>query len=152
MTGRLLLFFCLSVIISSCKTDKPEVIVSENREAEIREVLDQQVAGWNEGDLDKFMDTYWKSDSLQFIGSQITSGWKATLDGYKLRYPNLAMMGKTRFEILRIMPISNDASLATGKFFLTRESGDIKGIFTLVLKKINGKWVVIYDHTSEINS
>jgi len=152
MTLRLLIFFCLSVFMSSCKTDKPEAVVSGNSEQEIREVLDKQVAAWNEGNLDKFMETYWKSDSLQFIGSQITSGWQATLDGYKLRYPNVAMMGKTRFEILQIMPISAEASLATGKFFLTRESGDIKGIFSVLLKQINGKWVVIYDHTSEINS
>ena len=152
MTGRLLLFFCVSTFIFSCKTDKPEATVLGNSEQEIREVLDRQVDAWNEGDLDKFMETYWKSDSLQFIGSQITSGWQATLDGYKLRYPNVEIMGKTRFEILRIMPISTDASLATGKFFLSRESGDIKGVFTVVVKRINGKWVVIYDHTSEINS
>ena len=150
MTYRLLIFTCLSPFIFSCKTDKQETTISGNNETEIREVLDRQVAAWNEGDLDKFMETYWKSDSLQFIGSQITSGWQTTLDGYKLRYPNLAMIGKTRFEILRILPISSYASLVTGKFFLTRESGDIKGIFTVVLKKINGKWVVIYDHTSEI--
>ncbi len=152
MTCRLLIFICLSIFIFSCKTDKQEATIAGNSETEIREVLDRQVAAWNEGDLDKFMETYWKSDSLQFIGSQITSGWQATLDGYKLRYPNLAMIGKTRFEILRILPISSYASLVTGKFFLTRESGDIKGIFTVVLKKINGKWVVIYDHTSEIKS
>lgn len=152
MTLRLLIFFCLGVFMSSCKTDKPEAAVPENSEQEIREVLDKQVAAWNEGNLDKFMETYWKSDSLQFIGSQITSGWQATLDGYKQRYPNLAMIGKTRFEILRILSISSDASLVTGKFFLTRESGDIKGVFTVVVKRINGKWVVIYDHTSEINS
>jgi len=152
MSTRLIILFCLSFSIFSCKTDRPKAIDSGNNEQEIRELLNQQVAAWNEGNLDKFMDTYWKSDSLQFIGSQITSGWQATLDGYRLRYPNLAMIGKTRFEILRILSISTDASLVTGKFFLTRDSGDIKGIFSLVVKKINGEWVVIYDHTSEINS
>lgn len=152
MTYRLIFFLCLSVLVFSCKTEKPEANVFEDNEKEIRKVMDQQVAAWNEGNLEKFMETYWKSDSLQFIGSQITSGWQATLDGYKLRYPNVAMIGKTRFEILRILPISSYASLVTGKFFLTRESGDVKGIFTVIVKKINGKWVVIYDHTSEINS
>lgn len=152
MTYRLIFFLCLSVLVFSCKTEKPEANVFEDNEKEIRKVMDQQVAAWNEGNLEKFMETYWKSDSLQFIGSQITSGWQATLDGYKLRYPNVAMIGKTRFEILRILPISTYASLVTGKFFLTRESGDVKGIFTVIVKKINGKWVVIYDHTSEINS
>jgi hypothetical protein len=35
---------------------------------------------WNRGDLSKrFMDTYWKSDSLMFIGkSGVTYGWQNT--------------------------------------------------------------------------
>ena len=150
MTSRLIIVVFFSAFLSSCNSDKPQASDSFNREAEIRAVLDKQVAAWNEGDLEKFMDSYWKSDSLQFIGSQITSGWQSTLDGYKQRYPNIAMIGKTRFEIMQIRTISSDVSLVTGKFFLTRESGDIKGIFSVLMKKIGGQWVVIYDHSSEI--
>ena len=150
MTGRLIILILFCAFLSNCSSDKPQAPDSFNREAEIRAVLDKQVAAWNEGDLEKFMDSYWKSDSLQFIGSQITSGWQSTLDGYKQRYPNIAMIGKTRFEIMQIRTISSDVSLVTGKFFLTRESGDIKGIFSVLMKKIGGQWVVIYDHSSEI--
>lgn len=39
---------------------------------------------WNEGKIDGFMSMYWKSDSLEFIGSKgITYGWQNTFDNYK---------------------------------------------------------------------
>lgn len=152
MIGRSLTLLGFSLFIFSCQNERPQTTTSSNREAEIRQVLDKQVAAWNEGNLEAFMETYWKSDSLQFIGSQITSGWQSTLEGYKLRYPDVAAMGETRFEIMQIRALSDDVSLATGKYFLTRESGDLKGIFSVILRKIDGKWVVVYDHTSEIKS
>jgi ketosteroid isomerase-like protein len=57
-------------------------------------------------------------------------------------------MGKLRFEILRVNPISADAAFLTGKFFLKRTIGDLDGIFTLVFRKIDGQWLCVYDHTS----
>ena len=34
------------------------------------------------------------------------------------------------------------------KFYLKREIGDASGFFTLVFKKVKGKWYIISDHTS----
>lgn len=150
MTSRSLTLLAITLFILACQNEKARTTISTDREADIRDVLNRQIAAWNEGNLEAFMETYWKSDSLQFIGSQITSGWQSTLDGYKQRYPDVAAMGKTRFEIMQIRTLSENVSLVAGKYFLTRESGDLKGIFSVILKKIDGKWVIIYDHTSEI--
>jgi len=114
----------------------------------IRSVLDRQVAAWNEGNIEKFMDGYWKSDSVQFIGSQMTMGWKNTLEGYKKRYPDRESMGTLRFELLQLQPLAPDAYLVTGKYFLIRKKDNPQGIFTLLFRKKKGKWVVVYDHTS----
>jgi hypothetical protein len=35
-----------------------------------------------------------------------------------------------------------------GKWHLRRSIGDAGGHFTLVFKKINGRWVIISDHSS----
>ena len=44
----------------------------------------KQQQSWNEGNIEKFMSSYWKSDSLMFIGKNgIQYGWKKTLDSYK---------------------------------------------------------------------
>ena len=126
---------------------KPGRSKTEN-ETSIRKALDLQVTAWNEGNLDEFMKGYWKSDSILFIGSKITSGWDSTLVRYKKSYPNRAAMGKLRFEILRMDFISSDSYLITGKYFLAREKDNPSGIFTLLFKKKKGNWVIVYDHTS----
>lgn len=116
----------------------------------ILKTLQDQQDAWNEGNTEKFMEGYWKSDSLQFIASKaINFGWQTTLDNYKMNYPDTVAMGKLRFEILKVNPVSADAAYLTGKFFLKRSMGDVDGIFTLVLRKIEGQWVVVYDHTSD---
>jgi hypothetical protein len=35
-----------------------------------------------------------------------------------------------------------------GKWHLIRSVGDVGGHYTLLVKRINGKWVIISDHTS----
>lgn len=140
------LIFLLSAIFSST-AQKQEKSKIEN-ETSIRKVLDEQVVAWNQGNLEEFMKGYWKSDSILFIGSKITSGWDSTLVRYKRTYPDRATMGKLRFEILRMDFISSDSYLITGKYFLTRQKDSPSGIFTLLFKKKKEKWVIVYDHTS----
>jgi len=118
-------------------------------ETEIRNSLATQSAAWNEGDLDRFMQTYWKSDSLMFIGkSGITYGWQATLDNYKRGYPDTAAMGKLDFTIIVIKRLSVLYFSVVGKWHLTRSIGDVGGYFTLLFKKVKNKWVIISDHSS----
>jgi hypothetical protein len=95
------------------------------------------------------MEGYWKSDSLQFMSNRgINHGWQETLDGYKEGYPDRAAMGTLSFEILSVKPINEIHFLVMGKFHLTRLSNNnLDGNFTLLFKKIDGKWVAIYDHT-----
>lgn len=118
-------------------------------EKEIRAVLALQDAEWNKGNVEAFMQTYWKNDSLMFIGKNgVTYGWQQTLDRYKKTYPDTAAMGHLRFELVKIQQLSPTASFVVGKWFLTRTIGNINGAFTLLLRKINGKWVIVADHSS----
>jgi ketosteroid isomerase-like protein len=114
----------------------------------IRTVLAQQVADWNNFDIEGFMQGYWKSDSLLFIGAKITHGWDSTLARYKKSYPSKDAMGILRFEIIRLQFAVADACLVTGKYFLQRKTDNPSGVFTLLFRKKSGKWVVVYDHTS----
>jgi hypothetical protein len=140
------LIFILTVIFSTtAQKIKKNKIENENA---IRKILDEQVAAWNLGNLEEFMKGYWKSDSILFIGSKITSGWDSTLVRYKRTYPDRAAMGKLRFEILRMDFISSSSYLVTGKYFLTREEDSPSGIFTLLFKRKKESWLIVYDHTS----
>ena len=43
-------------------------------ESAIKKTLNEQLAAWNAGDVNRFMATYWQSDSLMFIGLVILNG------------------------------------------------------------------------------
>jgi len=126
--------------------------ISEKEKAEIYSLLDEQVVAWNEGNLEKFMETYWNSEELSFVGSRgPTYGWQATLDNYKKGYPDKATMGKLKFTILNVSKIDKKSVYVIGKFELEREMGDLSGHYTLVIQKFKKNWLIISDHSSAEN-
>ena len=115
----------------------------------IRNAMNEQLTAWNTGDIDRFMTTYWQSDSLKFIGkSGITYGWQKTLDNYKRNYPDTAAMGKLDFNLIEVKRLSVLYYSVVGKWHLARSIGDIQGHFTLLFKKVKNKWVIVMDHSS----
>jgi len=117
---------------------------------QIRSLLNKQVQSWNCGDLKGFMKGYWESDSLMFIGKKgITYGYAATLSNYRKNYPDMDQMGELKFDLINIDLLNSDAAFVLGKWSLKREKiGDVAGHFTLLLKKLNGQWVIVSDHSS----
>lgn len=149
MAHSLRIFFLLVMLcVLSCEPMRQPRFDEKAEEEAVRAVFSAQQIAWNNGDMEAFMSGYWNSDSLQFISNRgINHGWKETLDGYKRAYPNREAMGTLSFEITQIKPMSEIYFVVMGKFHLTRSIGDLNGVFTLILEKIDGKWVVIYDHT-----
>lgn len=114
----------------------------------VRRNLQEQQDAWNRGDITSFMEHYWKSDSLKFIGSKkITYGWQKTLDNYKKAYPDQKSMGKLTFTLEEVSDLSETAVFVIGKWELQKEK-PAGGHFTLLWRLINGKWVIVADHTS----
>jgi uncharacterized protein (TIGR02246 family) len=135
-------------VLLSCSDIQKTAFSKDKEEAAIRAVLKSQEDAWNAGNIDAFMEGYWKSDSLQFIGDPITRGWDSTLARYKRSYPDLQTMGKLRFELFDFQFLAQDVCLVTGKYHLTRELDNPAGMFTLIIRKKENGWVIIYDHTS----
>ncbi|MGC4035354.1 MAG: DUF4440 domain-containing protein [Chitinophagaceae bacterium] len=133
------LFLCTATILFGQSSD----------EKEIRDVMAKQTASWNSGNLEAFMQTYWHSDSLMFIGKNgIKWGWQTTLDNYKKGYPDTTAMGKLDFNILVVKKLSGDYYYVVGKWHLQRTIGDLSGHYDLLFQKIKGKWMIIADHSS----
>jgi len=124
--------------------------------AKIEKILTTQAKCWNDGDIDGFMETYWKSEDLTFSSSgKTTRGWQATLDNYKTSYPR-DKMGALTFDGLEVTMLSEEAALVLGKWHLSipqkEEAVDEKkdGNFSLVLRKLGGTWKIIHDHSSTL--
>ena len=118
--------------------------------ATILATLDRQTTDWNAGNIAAFMNGYWESDSLMFVGKNgVTYGYQNTYQGYLKRYPDRATMGTLKFDILHLSFPAKRAAFVVGKWHLTRpEAGDVGGHYTLLWRKIKGKWVIVCDHTS----
>jgi len=143
MKKNLLFVFSLGFLISA---NAQTTITADQA---IRRVMADQESAWNRADLEAFMDGYWKSDSLTFIGSRgVTNGWQATLDSYKKGYPDAEAMGKLTFTILTLEILSPESAYVIGKWHLARTKDELGGHFTLLWKKIGGKWVIVADHSS----
>ena len=118
-------------------------------EQAIRRVMAEQEIAWNRADLEGFMQGYWKSDSLRFIGSRgLTYGWQPTLDNYKKSYPDAEAMGKLSFTILSVEILSPECAFVIGKWRLARAKDELSGHYTLLWRKIDGAWVIVADHSS----
>ncbi len=125
------------------------IFAQSESEVAVRKVLAMQEQAWNRGDLQGFMQGYWKSDSLQFIGKNgVTYGWQKTFDNYKKSYPDTDTMGKLFFTLLHVQELGKESIFITGKWDLQRTKGNVGGYFTLLFRKIAGEWVIVSDHTS----
>jgi hypothetical protein len=116
---------------------------------EITNTMHAQQKAWNMGDLVGFMNGYWESDSLRFLGKDgVTLGWKSSLERYQRVYPSNEKMGTLRFDNLRIEVLNGKSAYVDGRWNLFRSSDTLSGHFTLLWKRINGRWVIVSDHSS----
>jgi len=120
----------------------------ENEKEAILQVMKQQEKDWSDGNVEGFMQGYWQSDSLMFVGkSGIKYGWQTTLDNYKKSYPDKVAMGTLSFDVIQL-EVNGKTAYVLGRWSLAREEDNPNGYFALYWKKINGKWVITIDHTS----
>jgi len=121
----------------------------ETSKKEITTMMLQQAKDWSNGNIEAFMEGYIKSDSLKFIGSKgLTYGWKNTLENYKKGYPTKDHTGTLTFKLLEFDQLADTVFLVIGEFHLKRTVGDANGMFSIILKRIDGEWKIIADHSS----
>lgn len=140
------IFFLPLLMLLSTHPVRP--CIPARQEDPVIGLLQQQTDSWNRGDLRSFMDTYWHSDSLIFLGpGGATYGWERVWARYRKRYPDQGSMGRLNFRILKIERPSPDYRLVAGLWHLARKSGDLRGSFSLLIRKFPSGWKIILDHS-----
>lgn len=139
----------LTISLSACQSSQIDEAAIE---AELVSILDAQDEAWSAGNIDAFMESYWKSPELRFAsGGKISRGWEATRDGYYTRYPNPDIMGKLVTDGYEVDVLSSKAAIVHGSWKLERDGEPASGLYTLVFKKIDGEWVITSDTTTSAN-
>ena len=119
--------------------------------AAVRSVLAAQEAAWNRGDLDAFLEAYWRSDSLTFYsGGDVNHGWDATRDRYVRRYQSEGReMGALDFDLHHVDVLDPGNAVVRGAWRLKRKADAPHGLFTLLLRRFpDAGWKIVHDHTS----
>jgi uncharacterized protein (TIGR02246 family) len=137
------------VAAASNPPDKPFVIQDAKLTAEIKAVLDAQVAAWNSGDVEGFMKGYANSPDTLFVsGDKVTHGWQTVRDHYKRDYDSPEKMGRLVFDDVKITLLDRKTAVVDGTWKLIRATDTPHGRYTLVVRKLSSGWRVIHDHTS----
>jgi ketosteroid isomerase-like protein len=111
--------------------------------------LHQQQDAWNQANIESFMEGYWPSQKLVFVGAAgPTYGYEPVKANYYKRYPDKTSMGILKFTVIELSKIDRASAFLIGKFHLKRTIGDVQGYFTLVWRKIDGQWLIVSDHTT----
>src|SRR4051812_29206593 len=110
---RTLAWLLLLTCMGACSRNAS---VGSTPDSSIDDVLNSQLVAWNKGDLEGFMQGYWKSDELVFVSpTGMTKGWQETLNRYKHRYPTKEKMGHLQFTDLKIQMNSPSSATVTGR-------------------------------------
>ena len=144
----------LVVLLCAVARDRELAKAAASRDSDraaIQSVLNSQDTAWNRGDIDAFLVGYWHSPELTFSGSGgVSRGWDGVLARYKKVYPDRAAMGQLVTSEYEFRFLGPDAALVLGKWHLTREKGDLGGVFSLVFERFPEGWKIIHDHTSVV--
>lgn len=148
-----LFFACVVAVIAMGCTDRGTFESGPSNPAPpaFEQILTEQAAAWNRGDIDGFMAHYWRSPKLTFsAGGTTETGWEATRDRYRRRYPTPEKMGRLEFSELQVHPLGSSAALVLGRWKLIRRDDAPEGNFSLIFERIDGRWVIVHDHSSSL--
>lgn len=152
---RLLIAAAITILpLAACATQSgaPIEMGQSQKEAEtaaITALLEEQDAAWNRGDIDAFMEGYIKSHELRFAsGGKVTRGWDETNARYHNTYGGPETMGTLITDDYEVVILSPDAAIAHGRWKLEGREGTPWGLYTLVMRKIDGDWKIVSDTTT----
>jgi len=121
-------------------------------EAGVKAAMDASAAGWNAGDIDRFLAVYSDSPSTSFVtGSGLLRGKAAMRARYLQRYAfkDAAKRGTLSFTTLDFRLLDPTHALYIARYTLTWRDGKTQsGPTSLVFAKERTGWHIIADHSS----
>ena len=114
----------------------------------ILKVIEDEVVAWNRGDIEAYVQFYTPDDSCRMIyRSGITYGRDSILAFYKKNWPK-ERMGVLTLDQTTMEKVSNTYYFVTGRFTVVTGGETIRGRYSSLMKKVNGKWYIYTDHSA----
>ncbi len=144
----------LPILVAGCTFVRPKEVEQRDRavadaHTTLTGVLVEQVGRWNDGDIAGFMSHYWNDERMTFSSGGTTHrGWQAAYERYQRRYPTRDEMGTLTFSDIAVHRLGDQSAYVTGRWQVAAATADLDGLFTLVFRLIDGRWLIVHDHTS----
>jgi beta-aspartyl-peptidase (threonine type) len=118
--------------------------------AAIRQVLENQMAAWNQGDLESYMAACWQSHQFSLTsGGETFRGWQVVLDRYRQHYQQEKReMGRLTLGDLDVEMLGPESGFVRGRWQVALSRQALGGLFTLVFHKLPEGWRIVHVHTS----
>lgn len=121
---------------------------------EIVAMLAHSATNWNRGDLDAFVSDYMPGAGTTYIGSRgVLRGSDAIRGAYAPRFAPGGVRDSLSFELLDVDPLAPDVINVIATYILARhvdgrDSVTARGPTSLVMRRVDGRWRIIHDHSS----
>ena len=114
----------------------------------ITAAMTDSAAGWNAGDLDRFMAVY-AHDAVYVTPKGLLRGKAAIADRYRASFRNGGnARGKLSFRMLGGRPIDAAHHILFAQWVLTGAVETTSGMTTLVFERRGDVWRIVADHSS----
>ena len=138
----------LSLIFSILMLQPPSLFAQSTEVNEIIQLMRVEEQAWNSGDIEAYVNLYAPEDSVRMIYSTGAVYGKENILAFYKKYWPKEKMGKLTLSHDSIERISDTYYFVSGYFNVSYPAGkEIKGRFSGLVKKINGKWYLYTDHS-----
>lgn len=128
------------------------LVAADPAERAIDAAMAQSVAGWNAGDINRFMAVYSDDAATSFVaGDGLVRGKQAMAARYRAKYDfsDAAKRGALTIDRLDYRPLGAGYALYIGRYTLRYPDGhSASGPTSLVLHQEAGGWKIVADHSS----
>lgn len=134
-------------LVSPEKNQRTPLSLLHEKKKVLIGVLEKQESDWNRGDLKSFLAAYWNSDTLRSVSVRgLQYGWDRLQGNLSRTFPDSASMGHLDYDVIHIEMIGDNDALLTGKWLRKNDKKFRGGYFSILLRKINGRWLIVAEH------
>ena len=115
----------------------------------VRDAFEQWSTAWNNGDLEGYLAGYHDADDIRWVrDTRIVRGKTDIAAMYRSSFSTPEQMGHLALTHLEVTPVGDADAVVFGTIEYTVNDQRSTAAFTAHLRKIDGAWLILSDHTA----
>ena len=116
---------------------------------EVRDAFEQWSTAWNKGDLEGYLASYHDAEDIRWVrDTRVVRGKTAIAEMYRSSFSAPEQMGHLTLTHMEVTPAGECDAVVFATIEYTVNDQLSTAAFTAHLRKINGEWLILSDHTA----